>query len=319
MAAVTVIVPVYNAEDYLAQCIASVQAQTVTDWTMIVVDDGSSDGSAAIVAAAAAADSRIRLVSRPNRGVSAARNAAIALADTKYIVFLDADDEYYPDALELMLHRAAETGADMVCAGMTEGHERPDRHEQPAWHTVEGRRAALDTLYQVPPWHTGPWSKLYRRSLFSDVLFREDMRYEDLEIMPHLLERCKKVDVTACALYFYRRNPASFMQQWSDRRLDAIAVTESLEEHYRSLPLSDFNDEMTAAARSRRFSALCNIAGLAYAADRKNIAVCCVRDICRLRSDMLRNGRVRARNKIAAALSWLPEPVFLWLLGRVVR
>ncbi len=315
----TVIVPVYNAAPFLERCVASVREQTVSDWKMIIVDDGSTDGSGDIAAAAAAADSRIRLVEQPNRGVSAARNAAIALADTEFIVFLDADDEYSPDALELMLRRAAETGADMVCAGMTEGDERPEEHDMPVWHTVGGRQAAIDTLYQVPPWHTGPCSKLYRRSLFDNVLFREDIRYEDLEIMPRLLEQCRKVDVTSCPLYFYRRNSASFMQRWSDRHLDAVAVTESLEKHYSALPPSDFTAEMTAAARSRRFSALCNIAALASAAGDTAATRKCVAGIRSLRRNMLRDGRVRARNKIAAGLSWLPEPVLLWLLRRAVR
>lgn len=320
MAAVTVILPVYNGAAFLERSIASLQAQTCNDWQLIIVDDGSTDDSRSIAAAAAAADGRVRLVCRPNGGVSSARNAGIGLAQTEYIAFLDADDEYYPDALAAMLARAHATGADMVCANMVEGEERPDSVPAPAWTTVGGHVAALATLYQQKPWHTGPCSKLYRRSLFDEVRFREGMRYEDLEIMPYLLERCRKVDVTAAPLYFYRRNPSSFMQTWSDGRLDALTVTESIEKHYLAeASQSSFSAAMAKAAKARHFSALCNIAGLASAARQHETARRCLDKIRALRSDMLRDDRVRRRNKAAALISALPAPVALWLLRLAVR
>ena len=98
---VSVITPAYNAARYIGEAMASVQAQTLTNWEMVVADDGSSDETAAIVAAAGRRDPRIRLVRRDrNAGSGPARNAALAVARGRFIAFLDSDDLWLPDKLE---------------------------------------------------------------------------------------------------------------------------------------------------------------------------------------------------------------------------
>lgn len=88
----SIIVPVYKVEQYLAECIESILAQTLTDWELILVDDGSPDGSGAICDRYAAHDGRIKVIHRPNGGVSAARNDALNIARGRYITFVDGDD-----------------------------------------------------------------------------------------------------------------------------------------------------------------------------------------------------------------------------------
>jgi glycosyltransferase involved in cell wall biosynthesis len=100
MPVVSVITPVYNAERWLPETLATMQAQTLTDWEQILVDDGSTDNSAAIAEAAAAADHRIRLLKTArNQGPSAARNLALDAARGRFIAFLDADDLWLPQKL----------------------------------------------------------------------------------------------------------------------------------------------------------------------------------------------------------------------------
>lgn len=101
---VSVIIPVYNGEAFLAEAVGSVQAQTVSDWEMIVVDDGSTDGSAAVAERLARRDVRIRLVRQTNAGVSAARNAGFAVATGEQVAFLDVDDLWEREALETLGH-----------------------------------------------------------------------------------------------------------------------------------------------------------------------------------------------------------------------
>lgn len=114
---VTVVLPVFNGAKTLRQALASVGAQTVPGWRIVVVDDGSTDGSAAIAEAAATVDDRIHLLRRPHRGVSSARNAGIDAAATPWLLFLDADDWIAPQALELLLETADEhPEADCVYA-----------------------------------------------------------------------------------------------------------------------------------------------------------------------------------------------------------
>lgn len=111
---VTVILPVWNAEDFLADAIRSVQSQTLTDWELLIVDDGSSDTSAAIAQEHAKQDGRIRLISRTHAGPGAARNAGISEANGRYLYFLDADDWIVSHALRAAVNCAEQHLADVV-------------------------------------------------------------------------------------------------------------------------------------------------------------------------------------------------------------
>ncbi len=115
MPSVSIIIPAYNAAPFLARAVRSAVLQTYTDIEIIIVDDGSTDATAAVMALLAAADPRIITIALPrNRGVSAARNAALARAGGEWIALLDADDEVEPSRIEYLLRKAAELGADMV-------------------------------------------------------------------------------------------------------------------------------------------------------------------------------------------------------------
>lgn len=116
-AAISIIIPTYNAEKYIAQTLESVLAQTVTDWTLTVVDDGSRDGTCARVERYAERDSRIRLVRQANAGAVAARNRGLAEVDpaAQYVILLDHDDMWEADALQI-LRNALEARPDAVAA-----------------------------------------------------------------------------------------------------------------------------------------------------------------------------------------------------------
>ena len=102
MPAISVIVPVYQAEALLPQCVESVLAQTFSDWELLLIDDGSRDGSPTLCDGYAARDPRIRVFHKPNGGVSTARNLGLEQATGPYIAFLDADDTFEPAALETL-------------------------------------------------------------------------------------------------------------------------------------------------------------------------------------------------------------------------
>lgn len=97
---VSVIIPVYNVEKYLESCLESIKSQTFTDYELILINDGSTDESFAIMRRYAERDARIRIISQSNRGVSAARNLGLSVAEGDYVLFVDSDDTILPDALE---------------------------------------------------------------------------------------------------------------------------------------------------------------------------------------------------------------------------
>lgn len=111
---ISVIIPVYNVEKFLPQALDSLLSQTFADFEAVCVNDGSSDNCAEILAAYASKDSRLRIISRNNQGVSAARNAALDVARGNYIVFLDPDDLIHVRFLEIMLEQIKRTNADFV-------------------------------------------------------------------------------------------------------------------------------------------------------------------------------------------------------------
>ena len=128
MPAISVIVPVYQAEALLPQCVESVLAQTFSDWELLLIDDGSRDGSPALCDGYAARDPRIRVFHKPNGGVSTARNLGLEQATGPYIAFLDADDAFEPAALETLWYLREKAGADS--AGCAHYNVTPDGEQR---------------------------------------------------------------------------------------------------------------------------------------------------------------------------------------------
>ncbi len=148
---VSVVMPCFNAARHVAASIASVQAQTLPDWTLIVVDDGSTDGTAAVIEAMT--DTRIRLIRQSNAGVSSARNRALAEIRTPYVAFLDSDDTWTPNFLERMVQALAPHD-DVVVAycGWEDLHQPPRQsmtHEPPDYEALPDKFVAL---LQRCPW-----------------------------------------------------------------------------------------------------------------------------------------------------------------------
>ena len=114
MTKISVIVPVYNGEKYLLECLQSIQKQTFSDWECICVDDGSRDESLSILQGIAQKDARFRVISQPNGGVTSARQNGVEHATGEYISFVDCDDVLPPDALEVLIRRKEEYDADIV-------------------------------------------------------------------------------------------------------------------------------------------------------------------------------------------------------------
>ena len=183
---ISLVIPIYNTEAYLKDCLDSVLAQTLPDLQIILVDDGSTDGSAAIAQAYAKQDKRIEVYRQTHAGQSAARNLGLTYAKGEYIAFVDADDTLAPDWCAK--HLAAIEGVDYVQSGYT----RSGRHLAPA------------TNHQF----TSPCMRLYRRQAIDGMRFIEGMIYEDVIWSVDLWRRgssCRRIRYYG---YHYTINPS---------------------------------------------------------------------------------------------------------------
>lgn len=188
---ISVIIPVYNAEAYLGQCLDSVAGQTYTNLEIICVDDGSTDRSPEILGAYARRDSRFRIIHEENQGESHARNAGLSVAAGAYITFVDNDDWIEPDMYERLMELAAGRGLDLAAGGWykerpcSEGQWVSERvvNEGRVREGVIDRDLLLHYLYERDRYRgfSYMWNKLYRRTILQDEsgkirLFREDLK-----------------------------------------------------------------------------------------------------------------------------------------------
>lgn len=181
---ISVIIPAYNVERYLDDCLKSVTFQSYDNLEIIIVDDGSTDGTASICDEWAEKDSRIIVFHTPKYGLSVARNKGLDVAKGQYISFIDSDDYFEPDAIESLYKTAKFNNADMVVAQgrkVTEIGELieqgGDDGTQKVINEEDFWRRYSDNLYYIVI-----WSKLYRASLFENIRFPIGVINEDVEV-----------------------------------------------------------------------------------------------------------------------------------------
>ena len=312
MTDVSIIIPVYNAAPFLRECIDSVLAQTYTAWELILVDDASTDGSADICRQYAARDERVRLISADRGEVSATRNKGIDAARGRYIMFVDADDALTPDALTRL--RSHADIADIVVGQFvySPGNTLTASRGSEAVEIVSPVEAIIRTLYQEPEFHNSPWAKLYARHIFDGEGFVEGRKYEDLESFLRFYLKANRISVLKKKIYWYRESAGSFINSLSPARADALWAVDSLLSQAQVL-----GREVLNAARSRRFSAYCNIFGIAIRTGNTALAQQCLNVIKEERRAILTDPRVRLKNKLAAALSYLGCRAMKAVFGRM--
>lgn len=231
---VTVLMPIYNAERFLHESIASLLAQTSNQWKLICIDDGSTDSSKAIVEEYCKKDSRIKLLCQENAGPAVARARAIEIADTEYVSILDSDDAYAPDYVEKMLARAEETNADSIVPDVEFGYGNTQKlpnmfvqHHLSADLVInDSKKAFAMTL----PWQLHGW-QMIRTSLAKKYYTVQQASYSKFnsdEYITRLLY-LKSNKVALCsACYQYRIDPNSITRKPSLKMMDYLVTNEKL-------------------------------------------------------------------------------------------
>ena len=129
---ISIVIPVYNTEEYLTRCVSSLTGQTHANLEICLVDDGSTDGSGGLCDELADKDPRIRVLHKENEGQGVARNAGIRMAEGEFVAFLDSDDYWDPDGCRKILERLRETGADLCAFGYCKEDENGNLLTEPA-------------------------------------------------------------------------------------------------------------------------------------------------------------------------------------------
>ena len=211
---ITVIVPVYNIEPYIKECLDSISAQTYRNIEILAVNDGSTDQSKAVMEVCAFEDERLSILDKPNGGLSDARNYGILYAKGEYICFIDGDDTIAPDYVELLV-QAVQDDADIAVCDMEYVYEDGHREFSSGGDFVSASVKEMPSLIRI---NNSACNKLYRTSLFRDVLFPKGKLYEDLATVPIQIFRSAKVVKVNKPLYFYRQRSGS-IQHKIDRRV----------------------------------------------------------------------------------------------------
>lgn len=221
---ISVVVPVYNVERWLGECVDSILSQSYGDIEVILVDDGSTDSSRQACDSYAAADGRVRVIHKSNGGLSDARNAGIDVAKGEYITCVDSDDVIASGMLQYLFNLLIENDADIACCQRLEIDESSKPLHDSRVHldkkaVVLGREEALcNSLVD-----TVAWGKLYKSSLFEGIRYPVGRLHEDVFTTHKLVAAGKKVVVGNAKMYLYRIRSGSISKTvFTHRHMDMV-------------------------------------------------------------------------------------------------
>lgn len=209
---ISVIVPIYKVEKYLRKCVESILSQTHTNLEIILVDDGSPDNCGAICDEYAKQDARIKVIHKPNGGLSDARNAGLDIMTGEYVAFVDSDDWIGPRMYETLLQMLKLFQADIAIGGVADELEQNGKvttvkvtnyREKPFYES------ATEAMHRFFTTSWAAWDKLYKADLFWDIRYPVGEINEDEAIVLQLLSKCTRVCYTNEVFYHYMRRPSS--------------------------------------------------------------------------------------------------------------
>ena len=205
---ISVIVPVYNVEDYIDECIESIISQTYSKLEIIIVNDGSKDRSREKCEKYVGLDNRIRIIDKSNGGLSSARNAGIKVATGDYLCFIDSDDYIENTMIESLLRVSQMEQADIVCCNYDNVNEKSGTISK---HNIRfqgiekyNRQEAHELMLAEDFFKCFAWNKLYKKELFDNIQYPEGLHYEDILTLYKLIKKANTIVFTSEPLYHYR-------------------------------------------------------------------------------------------------------------------
>lgn len=233
----SIIIPVYNSEKYLEQCLNSIINQSYQEFEVIIVNDGSTDSSVDICKNFCEKSKKIKLINQKNKGVSAARNIALLTAKEKYIMFVDADDFLDELALERVYNRLNEV--DLLCFSYRKIYKNRVV-EVKLENDLFSKERIQDEIFLDEKIGGFVWNKVFKREIIieSKICFRTDIHYcEDYIFLSEYLKFCKKISYFSLNIYNYRMRKSSVsFDFYNKKNVSILKSFEKLAEVYRDVP-----------------------------------------------------------------------------------
>lgn len=230
---ISVIVPVFNGQDYLENCIQSIESQTYGNLEVVIVNDGSTDLTGTVCEKMRTSYDNVRVLTLSAEGVSAARNRGIEAAQGEFITFVDADDRIHSDMLEILYNCMIDTDSDVAGCRFFIWIDEEEWKQGAVRAKASDERAAGQTyVYDTGRYlkeallcgNSRCWSKLYRKEIFDQVRFPENLSVgEDMLFLVRMLPYVNQIAETDYAGYGYYRNPSGAMnREFTPRYMDQI-------------------------------------------------------------------------------------------------
>lgn len=233
---ISVVIPIYNVEQYILRCVDSVLNQTYQNLEIILVDDGSPDNCPKICDEYAVKDNRVRVIHKQNGGLSSARNAGIDVAEGEYITFIDSDDYVTPDYVETLYNAICEDKTDLAIGSHRAVYDNGtviDRSNNRRC-TLSSQDALKCVLYDDGI-DVSAWAKLYKTELFSDIRYPEGRLYEDAATTYKLIDKANRVSLDSKVIYNYMiRSNSIAAGAFSPKKMDLITSTREMCDYIKS-------------------------------------------------------------------------------------
>ena len=215
---VSVIVPVYNVEQYIEKCLLSIKNQTLSDFECLIINDGTKDASIEVAKIVVGNDKRFKFFDKENGGLSDARNYGIEKANGEYLCFIDSDDYIAPDLLELTYNMGKENNSDIVCFDMYYVNE--DGSLEYSWGSnytgVSNYKDNKEIIFS----NNSANNKIYKASFIKDKRFFKGMWYEDLAVIPTWIAAANNMAHVYKPLYYYVQRQGSITHKADIRIFD---------------------------------------------------------------------------------------------------
>ncbi len=320
MKKVSIILPVYNVEQYIKKCLESIQQQTYPNLEVIIVNDGATDKSVEYCEQICKIDSRFSVTHKENGGLSDARNVGIDKAKGDYLIFVDSDDFVSQDMVSYLVSSMENNEADIAICDPA--HYYSDRQNNdlnifyPASSVkVYEKTEALCEMFYQKSFLVSAWAKIYKKELFDDIRFPVGKLFEDSAVMYLLFEKCEKIVYSNVKLYAYvHRDNSITTKKFSDKDLDILDISNTILDHYSG------NFRVYKAAVSYKVSACFRIL-LNSSSEKKynQIQKDCMTYILRNWRNVLFDKNVRLKNKLALISITLFNPFVKFIYSKVNR